>query len=154
MGVKRVDAVALSGDKIIYRSTDVNSYPTDEEFALLGNENINIDETVDQQKITVLRKYNISFYIVIKAQQEKLGYLLIGPKNNGLSYNGVDIKTFLTIGDQLGIALKNISYYFEVQSFNKTLQEKIESATEELRRANEKLKEADESKDDFISMAG
>jgi len=153
MGVRRVDAVALSGDKIIYRSTDVNSYPTDEEFALLGNENINIDETVDQQKITVLRKYNISFYIVIKAQQEKLGYLLIGPKNNGLSYNGVDIKTFLTIGDQLGIALKNISYYFEVQSFNKTLQEKIESATEELRRANEKLKEADESKDDFISMA-
>ena len=78
---------------------------------------------------------------------------MIGPKNNGLSYDATDINTFSNIASQLSVTLKNIAYYFEVKSFNKTLQQRVDDATEKLRDANEKLKEADESKDDFISMA-
>ncbi len=153
MGVRRVDSVALSKGEVIYRSTDVNSYPSDEEFGVLGDENVNIDETSDQNKIAILRKYGINIYIVLKSQSEKLGYLMIGPKNNGLSYDATDINTFSNIASQLSVTLKNIAYYFEVKSFNKTLQQRVDDATEKLRDANEKLKEADESKDDFISMA-
>lgn len=153
MGVKRVDSVALNNGEVIYRSTDVNSYPTNEEFSLLGNENINIDETVDQQKLVILRKYGVNFYIVLKSQDETLGYLLVGPKNNGLAYDTSDIKTLLNIAGQLSVALKNVAYYFQIQSFNKTLEKKVEESTEKLRQTNERLKEADESKDDFISMA-
>lgn len=153
MNVTKTIQVVLSKGQVIFRSTDVNSYPTDEEFKQLGDENINIDETNDQQKLAILRKYGVNVYMLLKVKDEKQGYLMIGPKKNGLSYDSVDLITFANIAGQLSIALKNIAYYYEISSFNKTLEKKINEATDELQIANEKLRESDEAKDDFISMA-
>lgn len=153
LGIRRVDGVIYNKDEIIYRTTDVTSYPSPEEFTQLGDENINIDETIDQDKLAILRKYNINFYIVMHAQGSKVGYLLLGPKNNGLSFNATDIKTVLTIADQLSVALRNIISFVEIQNFNKTLQQKVEKATDKLRDTNAKLEDANSTKDDFISMA-
>lgn len=152
MKISRIDIVVVRQNQTIYNTTDVNSYPTDEEFKALGDEDINIDEITDQDKLAILRKYKVNFYIVLKSHDAKVGYLLIGPKNNGLAYNDKDIKTLITIADELSVAFNNIGSFVEIQQFNKSLQEKIDAATFQLKQANEKLKIADSNKDDFVSI--
>lgn len=152
MKISRIDIVVVRQNQTIYNTTDVNSYPTDEEFKALGDEDINIDETTNQDKLAILRKYKVNFYIVLKSHDAKVGYLLIGPKNNGLAYNDKDIKTLITIADEAAVAFNNIGSFVEIQQFNKSLQEKIDAATFQLKQANEKLKIADTNKDDFVSI--
>lgn len=152
MKISRIDIVVVNNGNIIYNSTDVNSYPTADEFKMLGDEDVNMDEITDEKKLEILRKYKASLYMVLKTHDEKVGYLLIGPKNNGLAYNDKDIKTLITIADQVAVAFNNIGSFTEIQQFNKSLKEKIDAATFQLKQANDKLKEADSNKDDFVSI--
>lgn len=82
-----------------------------------------------------------------------VGYLLLGPKKSGNLYSSQDQKVIEIVANELVIAVQNALRFEEIESFNITLQGKVEEATKKLRRANEKLKELDETKDDFISMA-
>lgn len=81
------------------------------------------------------------------------GYLLLGPKQSGNPYNKQDLQVLDIIANELVIAIQNALRFEEIETFNITLQEKVDEATRQLRRTNEKLKEIDETKDEFISMA-
>ncbi len=85
--------------------------------------------------------------------QEATAYLLLGPKKSGNAYSKQDIRIINIITDELLIAIQNALRFEEIQSFNITLQNRINDATSKLKRSNEKLKEMDETKDEFISMA-
>ncbi len=80
-------------------------------------------------------------------------YLILGPKKSGNAYSKQDIRIINIITDELLIAIQNALRFEEIQSFNITLQNRINDATAKLKRSNEKLKEMDETKDEFISMA-
>lgn len=84
---------------------------------------------------------------------EGTGYILLGQKKSGNPYNNQDIKIIEIIVNELVIAIQNALRFEEIESFNITLQEKVNDATRRLRATNEKLKALDESKDEFISMA-
>jgi signal transduction histidine kinase len=84
---------------------------------------------------------------------EGTGYLVLGPKKSGNLFNKQDVRVLEIITKELVVAIQNALRFEEIQNFNITLQKKIDSATNELRRSNEKLKELDQTKDDFISMA-
>jgi signal transduction histidine kinase len=85
--------------------------------------------------------------------KEGLGYLVLGPKRSGNPYNGQDIKIISIITQELLIAIQNALHYEEIEHFNVTLQQKVDEATDKLRKTNEKLRQMDQTKDDFISMA-
>lgn len=85
--------------------------------------------------------------------EEGFGYILLGQKKSGNSYNSTDMRVLDTIANELIIAIQNALHFEEIQNFNVTLQEKVDDATHKLRRSNEKLRALDEAKDDFISMA-
>ncbi len=87
------------------------------------------------------------------AKQEATAYLLLGPKKSGNAYNKQDLRIIDIIADELLIAIQNALRFEEIQTFNITLQKRINEATAKLKRSNEKLKELDETKDEFISMA-
>jgi signal transduction histidine kinase len=87
------------------------------------------------------------------ANQEATAYLMLGPKKSGNAYSKQDIRIVNIITDELLIAIQNALRFEEIQSFNITLQKRINDATAKLKRSNEKLKEMDETKDEFISMA-
>ena len=82
-----------------------------------------------------------------------LGYLLLGSKKNGESYNKRDIETLKIVANELVVAIENSLRFEEIEQFNLTLKENIRKATAELQASNLKLKKLDETKDDFISMA-
>lgn len=101
----------------------------------------------------VLRKHNIAVVVRLITHSGCLGYVLLGDKKSGNSYNRADTKLLTIISDELALAIQNALRFEEIQQFNITLQHKIDEATKALRHANDKLKALDEVKDEFISMA-
>jgi signal transduction histidine kinase len=85
--------------------------------------------------------------------KSEVGYLLLGPKKSGNLYSSQDVKVIEIVANELVIAVQNALRFEEIESFNITLQGKVDEATRKLRRANERLRTLDETKDDFISMA-
>lgn len=81
-----------------------------------------------------------------------VGYLCLGdPKNSG--FTNRDIRALRTLADELTIAIQNALSVEEVKKLNDTLEQRISTATKELRMSNKQLQRLDEAKDEFISMA-
>lgn len=87
------------------------------------------------------------------ATKEATAYLILSPKKSGNPYSKQDLRIINIITDELLIAIQNALRFEEIQSFNVTLQDRVNDATAKLKRNNEKLKAMDETKDEFISMA-
>lgn len=84
---------------------------------------------------------------------EGTGELVLGPKKNGDPYTDQDIQLLEIISNELVIAVQNSLRFEEIEAFSSTLQDKVDTATRQLKRTNEKLQALDETKDEFISMA-
>jgi len=81
-----------------------------------------------------------------------IGYLCLGDPLAS-SYTSRDLRVLRTIADELVIAIENALSVQEVKALNANLQQRIDTATRELRASNAQLQKLDESKDEFISMA-
>jgi len=107
--------------------------------------------------LSVLQKNNVSVVIrltsSVKSDKEELGHLVLGPKKSGNPYTNQDIKVLESLANELTIALQNALRFEEIERFNETLQEEVESATRKLKVTNRKLKKLNDAKDDFIGMA-
>jgi signal transduction histidine kinase len=103
----------------------------------------------------VLSENNIAIAAKLAGSGEtgEQGYLLLGSKQSGNPYNKQDIQVLDIIANELVIAIQNALRFEEIETFNLTLQQKVNDATKQLRQTNEKLKALDETKDEFISMA-
>jgi len=88
-----------------------------------------------------------------KNESTELGYLILGQKKSGDMYTKQDHDLLKIVSNEISLAIQNVLHYEEIQQFNVTLQEKVDTATRELQATNDKLKKLDETKDEFISMA-
>lgn len=106
---------------------------------------------------SILQKHNVAAIVRltpnVQANDEGLGYIVLGSKRSGGPFTRQDVRTLDTVANELIIAVQNALRFEEIQQFNVTLQQRIEEATRRLRRTNDKLRQLDETKDDFISMA-
>lgn len=91
--------------------------------------------------------------VKLRTSREAVGYLLLGPKQNGSIYNTRDLRLLATAADELSVAIQNALRFEEISRFNVTLREEIHDATKQLRESNKKLHKLDEAKDEFIGMA-
>ena len=127
-----------------------------ESLASLKDTLIVTDELIEERNRRLrkfLQEQNVSIVLRLRTDKNDLGFIFIGNKEAGSLYNGID-KIFLRIAaDEIAISLQNAIRFKEIESFNQTLQEKIEVATRQLTKANARLKILDSNKDDFISMA-
>lgn len=105
----------------------------------------------------LLTENNIAIAINLSPSGEKkkhsADFMFLGVKKSGGPYSNQDVRVIEIIANELVIAIQNALRFEEIQNFAKTLQDKVDEATKNLRKANEKLKEMDQTKDDFISMA-
>ncbi len=115
----------------------------------LGEEQADLKDVLSKYDVSVLAR----LVSTVKLDVEGIGYLVLGPKKSGNIYSKQDEDILRIIANELVIAIENALKFEEIQKFNETLQEKIETATRQLRTTNEKLKQLDETKDEFISMA-
>lgn len=114
-------------------------------------------DEIDRAKMpaiwSIVEKYESGLIVKVHTSQGVQGWILLGEKRNGESYDQQDITTIDIIADELAISLESAEYFEQIQDFSDVLQERIKEATNELRQSNKKLKALDESKDEFISMA-
>ncbi len=89
----------------------------------------------------------------MKTKSHKIGYIFVGPKRSGQAFTSIDAYVMNTASDELALAVQNMLRISEIQAFTKTLQDRVDTATLELRATNSKLRLLDASKDEFISMA-
>jgi signal transduction histidine kinase len=114
------------------------------------------DLEVDMSKLkNALTEAGVGLLIRITSDPsaEGTGYILLGYKKSGNTYNSQDTEALEIVASELAIAMQNALQFEEIQQFNITLQQKVDDATHKLRQTNEKLKQLDATKDDFISMA-
>lgn len=100
----------------------------------------------------MLISHAIAIAVPLVSQGRVLGFLLLGEKQNGV-FDKRDIRVLAAISDELAIAIQNALSIQDVKEFNATLQQRIDSATKELRASNAELQRLDETKDEFVSMA-
>lgn len=81
-----------------------------------------------------------------------IGFLCLG-RAKGFGYTNRDLRALSMISDELTIAIQNSLSVEEVRKLNGTLEQRVSSATHELRTSNAQLQRLDEAKDEFISMA-
>lgn len=117
----------------------------------------NLDHEHFPELLKVLRKNDIAVLVRLSPDlqnaEEGIGYIILGSKKSGGPYTTQDARVLDTIANELIIAIQNALRFEEIENFNITLQQRIETATQKLRRTNDKLRRLDEIKDDFISMA-
>lgn len=155
-------------DRVIGKNGDSNRSPHVDEFSELlelapkinrkiHRVDVKPDNPTDATINKLLIKNNMRvlgrLVSTLDFQVKGIGLFMLGPKRSGGIYTKQDAKTLEIISNELVIAIENILRYEEIEQFNVTLQNKIDSATKELKDSNEKLLALDEAKDEFVSMA-
>jgi signal transduction histidine kinase len=115
----------------------------------LEDDQRDLKNILSQKQIAVVARLVPTLDYVI----EGIGEIVLGPKKNGDPFNDQDIQLLEIIANELVIAVQNSLRFEEIDKFNVTLQDKIDTATKQLKKTNDKLKALDETKDEFISMA-
>lgn len=100
----------------------------------------------------LLLSHRIELVMPLTQGGETIGLLCLGEHLNA-AYTQRDLRVLETVSDELTIAIQNALAVDEVKDLNANLEQRIESATRELRASNAQLQKLDEAKDEFISMA-
>jgi len=96
--------------------------------------------------------HNITLMMPLLRDKVLIGYMCLGEHKTS-TYGRRDRRALRTISDELVIAIQNALSLQDVKDLNAHLEQRIESATRELRISNAQLQKLDEAKDEFISMA-
>lgn len=99
----------------------------------------------------LLVSHKIAVIIPLFQSNKIIGYLCLGRRRG--HYSGQDTRFLNTVADELAIAVQNALSVHKVRELNKTLQQRINEATSELRASNAQLRRLDQSKDEFVSLA-
>ncbi len=109
-----------------------------------------LDEEADFYRL--LSNYSIDLLLPLRHDNKIIGYLSLGPRKVG-RYSQRDIDVLAAISNSLIIAIQNALSVHTVKELNATLQQRIDAATEELRKSNLELQRLDTAKDEFLSIA-
>ncbi len=109
-------------------------------------------EDIDKSLHRLLMSHRIAVMLPLVKDREVVGYFMLGERRSG-SYKTRDIRLLGTISDELIIAIENALAVQQIKELNANLQQRIDSATSELRASNAQLHRLDEAKDEFVSMA-
>lgn len=129
-----------------------------EQISKTTHNSIIVTDALDEKHTDIqhkLQTLNIAVVAKLSSSRSDLGvgYFVLGSKKSGNPYSSQDIRAIEIIANELVIAIQNSLRFIEIENFAATLQQRINEATNKLRRTNEKLKALDEAKDDFVSMA-
>lgn len=104
-----------------------------------------------------MKRIEASLCLPLISRNELMGIIVLGSKISGDAYSKEDLELLDTLSKQAAIAVENARLYKEVQDFNKTLQQKVDEQTKEIRKsyevekkAHEELKKLDKAKSQFI----
>ncbi len=100
----------------------------------------------------LLKSYRADFVMPLVRGDDIIGFLFLGPRQTR-NYSQYDIGMVFDIKSELAIAIQNSVSLEAVKELNMHLQQRIDEATDELRKSNLQLRELDIAKEEFVSVA-
>ncbi len=112
---------------------------------------------IDQKREAILsfmKENNVEVIFSLKERGKFEGMVLVGQNQNRSSYTVGDIDFLDNVMQNCHMALVRSTLYLELQSFNQTLQLKVDDQTKELQIKVEQLQEARRKERDMIDIMG
>ena len=104
--------------------------------------------------LSFMKKYGIEIIFSLKETEKFNGAVIIGEKYNKDSYTVGDIDFLESVMQSTHMALVRATLYQQLESFNKTLQDKVDEQTKELQIKVVELEEARKKERDMIDIMG
>ena len=150
---KPEDKFVTSGTPGFIRPTASDCYMLENYFYRTGHTSARIHNLHNEAEVRrLLKSYQVDFVMPLIRTQQIIGFIFLGPKASG-AYTPYDIGTVFDIKNDLAIAIQNAISLEAVKELNAHLEQRINSATDELRTSNDQLRGLDTAKDEFVSMA-
>lgn len=96
--------------------------------------------------------HGVAVVVPLYRNDMAVGVLCLGERRSS-RFTHRDLRVLRIIAGELVVGIQNALAIQEIRDLNDHLQQRIDSATKELRRSNAQLQRLDETKDEFISMA-
>ncbi len=112
---------------------------------------------IDQKRNTILsfmKKNSVEIIFALREEEKFDGMVMIGQNYDRGSYTVSDIDFLDNVMQNCHMALVRAMLYLELQSFNKTLQSKVDNQTQELQVKVLELQEARKKERDMIDIMG
>jgi signal transduction histidine kinase len=107
-----------------------------------------------QKVIDFMDQYKISAMLPLNRKTQLNGIILLGYRNDFYPLMIEDIDFMDQLISNTSVAMGRALLYQEVQSFNQTLQQKVDSQTKELQIKVQELQEARQKENDMIDIMG
>ncbi|OGZ17855.1 MAG: hypothetical protein A2V72_00765 [Candidatus Nealsonbacteria bacterium RBG_13_37_56] len=159
IGFNEENGISLVQDNFLTRYLQKIRKPlVKEEMALLAKDSKKVGERKSFSQLSQnMEKIEASLCLPLISRNELMGIIVLGSKVSGDAYSEEDLNLLDILSKQAAIAIQNARLYKEVQEFNKTLQQKVDEQTKEIRKAyevekkaHEELKRLDRAKDQFV----
>lgn len=163
IGVRGVGITLIARDGMLWTSGDVELQRTSAQRVLRDLAHLSESRGNARALINVnslpgdirqeLEKEAIHAVKPLQTESGITGLYLLGEKFSQEVFTRQDATLMSTITEISDLSIERALFYSQIQSFNATLQQRVNHATQKLRQANSRLKTLDAMKDDFISMA-
>jgi len=166
IGFNENNGISLVQDNFLTQYLERTQKPlVRDELQMISNDSNNANEKQGFDQLAENMKHiEASLCLPMIISNKLIGIIVLGSKVSGDAYTSDDLNLLSTLSKQAAIAVDNARLYKEVQDFSKTLQQKVDEQTREIKeqkdevekafelekRANEELKHLDENKTDFM----
>lgn len=173
IGFNETNGISLVQDNFLTRYLEKTQKPlVRDELQMIARDSSNANDKQNFSKLAENMKHiEASLCLPMIISNKLIGIIVLGSKISGDAYTSDDLNLLSTLSKQAAIAVDNARLYHEVQDFSKTLQQKVDEQTKEIRdqkdkvekslavekqahelekHANEELKHLDENKTDFM----
>ncbi len=159
IGFNENNGISLVQDNFLTRYLEKTKRPlVAEEMVILSKDS---DKPSDRKSFATLnqnmKKIEASLCLPLISRNRLIGIIVLGSKISGDAYSEEDLNILDILAKQAAIAIENALLYQQVQNFNKTLKQKVDEQTKEIKKsyevekkAHEELKKLDRAKDQFI----
>ena len=144
IGFKEENGISLVQDNFLTKHLKETQKPLiKEELTLLARDSKDGEERKRFLELeSNMKRIEASLCLPLMSSKKLIGIAVLGSKVSGDAYTTEDLELLSTLAFQAGIAIDNARLYKEVQDFNKTLQQKVDEQTKEIREAYTKVEKA------------
>jgi len=166
VGFNENNGISLVQDNFLTRYLQKTQKPlVRDELQMIARDSNNAEEKQSFNQLSEnMKRIEASLCLPMIISNKLIGVIVLGSKISGDAYTKEDLDLLITLSKQAAIAVDNARLYREVQDFNKTLQQKVDEQTKEIReqkeevekayevekKAHEELKKVDDTKTQFL----
>jgi len=154
VGFNEQNGISLVQDNFLTKYLQTTQKPlVRDELLLLAKDSRNKKE---KDSFSRLHKHmehiEASLCLPLMSSDKLIGIIVLGAKLSNDAYSKEDLELLSTLTNQAGTAIDNAKLYQEVQDFNKTLTQKVDEQTGQIKEKNKYLNELLEMKTDFLRV--